>query len=197
MDKAISIFIDVFTKNPLTVTLAILGVVCVGLAIIGRIPPMDIRGIRAVALGAFGVLLIVVAIGLAWLLAASLTLQPQQTPIAVQPTFAPTYTPPSPQTGTGVAPSKEGKCPSSSQEAAAFWGGPTDRWKPCPSEPGCWNFSHLGRSYRISVHKSYLLPSGTIEGWRIYGQGGDDPKGPGYPGSPDLIEGDYYIWEKL
>ncbi|MBI1801371.1 MAG: hypothetical protein HYR71_07055 [Chloroflexi bacterium] len=89
MDRAISIFFDVFTKNPLTVTLAVLGVICVGLAIIGRIPPMDIRGIRAVILGGFGFMLIGAAIGLAWLLTAP-SPQPQPTPSdVVSPTTAP------------------------------------------------------------------------------------------------------------
>lgn len=90
MDKAISIFIEVFTKNPLTVTLAVLGAICVVLAIIGRIPPMDIRGIRAVILGVFGAVLIGVAIALAWLLAASPAGQSQPEPItnAQRPTLS-------------------------------------------------------------------------------------------------------------
>jgi hypothetical protein len=99
MDKAASIFIDVFTKNPLTVTLAVLGVICVGLAIIGRIPPMDIMGVRAILLGAFGFTLIVVSIGLAWLLtpsSASVATQPQSVPVVVatvpQPSSQPTFT---------------------------------------------------------------------------------------------------------
>jgi|GEM_PF-5227981 len=82
MDKAISIFIEVFTRNPLTVTLAVLGVICVVLAIIGRIPPMDIKGTRAVILGLFGAGLIVAAIALAWLMANSSSAgQPQPGPI--------------------------------------------------------------------------------------------------------------------
>lgn len=65
-------FITVLFTSPLPVALVLLGVLCVGIAIIGKIPPMDIGGIRAIALAGFGLLLIVVAVVLAWILTSSL-----------------------------------------------------------------------------------------------------------------------------
>lgn len=73
MDSIIGKIIDVLINNPLTV-LVILGVLCVIVAIIGEIPivqgRVQISGRRAVALGVFGVLLIISSVGLSWLLAS-------------------------------------------------------------------------------------------------------------------------------
>lgn len=69
MSELIGVFADVFINNPLTISLTILGVICIVLAIIGQIPPMDIKGARAITLGGFGFLLIFVALILSWLIA--------------------------------------------------------------------------------------------------------------------------------
>ena len=73
--------IQILIENPLTVSLAILGVVCVAIAIIGRIPPIDIKGYRAIGLGIFGGLLMISAIGLSWILTAQTITQPARTGI--------------------------------------------------------------------------------------------------------------------
>jgi hypothetical protein len=78
MGELLSLAIQVLIGNPLTVSLVILGVICVFLAIVGKIPPMHIEGGRALALGGFGFILIVAAIGLAWVLAASTPLSASQ-----------------------------------------------------------------------------------------------------------------------
>jgi len=75
--------ITVLFTNPLPVALVILGVICIGLAIIGRIPPMHIEGVRAVALGALGVVLIAAAIWSAWLLAPASIAQSEPTSVVV------------------------------------------------------------------------------------------------------------------
>lgn len=71
MSELLSLAIQTLIGNPLTVSLVILGTICVALAIVGKIPPMHIEGGRAIALAGFGILLIVVAIVLAWALAVS------------------------------------------------------------------------------------------------------------------------------
>lgn len=42
MGELLSLAIQILIENPLTVSLVILGVICVVLAIVGRIPPMHI-----------------------------------------------------------------------------------------------------------------------------------------------------------
>jgi hypothetical protein len=67
-------FMDLFSllqiliTNPLTVIFAALGSILIALAIIGKIPPINIVGKRAIGLGLFGGVLIILAIGLSWLL---------------------------------------------------------------------------------------------------------------------------------
>ncbi|MCI0575919.1 MAG: hypothetical protein L0332_25445 [Chloroflexi bacterium] len=69
MGDLIGTLLQILINNPLTVTLVLLGVLCVVLAIIGKIPPIDIQGRRAVALGGLGGVLITLAVVLAWALA--------------------------------------------------------------------------------------------------------------------------------
>jgi hypothetical protein len=63
--------ITILFTNQLPVTLVILGVICVAIAIIGQIPSVKLQGPRAYALGGFGALLILVAIGVSVVLASS------------------------------------------------------------------------------------------------------------------------------
>jgi len=86
MTDIIGLAIQTLIGNPLTVSLVILGVVCVALAIIGRIPPMNIEGARAVALAGFGLLLIVIAV----VLAVIITSSKSPAPISQQPSILPT-----------------------------------------------------------------------------------------------------------
>jgi hypothetical protein len=60
--------IEIFITNPLTVVFAIFGVIFIALAIIGKIPPFEIKGYRALGLGILGGVLILFAIGFSWLL---------------------------------------------------------------------------------------------------------------------------------
>lgn len=69
MSDIASTIIQVLLANPLTVSLVILGVICVMISIIGTIPPIRVGGYRALFLGSFGALLIIGAVGLAWLIA--------------------------------------------------------------------------------------------------------------------------------
>ncbi|RPJ27522.1 MAG: hypothetical protein EHM33_07755 [Chloroflexi bacterium] len=62
--------IAVLFTNPLPVALVILGVICIAVSIVGKIPPVILEGFRAFVLGAFGVVLILVAITSAWVLAS-------------------------------------------------------------------------------------------------------------------------------
>jgi hypothetical protein len=82
-------FITVLFTNTLPVALIILGVLCVGVSIVGRIPPIDIKGARAFFLGSFGAVLIIVAIGSAWILASVSQNSSTATPVAVATTNTP------------------------------------------------------------------------------------------------------------
>jgi hypothetical protein len=72
--------IEILLANPLTVTLILAGIILVAIALIGQIPIVQgqypITGLRAIALGTFGMLLIMTAIGLSVMLASS-SAQPQ------------------------------------------------------------------------------------------------------------------------
>jgi hypothetical protein len=63
------VFLTILFTSPLPVALVVLGVLCVVLAIIGTLPPIQIQGGRAIALGGFGLLLIMISVGSAWAIA--------------------------------------------------------------------------------------------------------------------------------
>ena len=70
MREIFRLALQILLENSLTVSLVILGVIAIALAIIGKIPPMNIEGRRAVGLAFFGFLLIISAFLLALALAA-------------------------------------------------------------------------------------------------------------------------------
>ncbi len=61
--------ITILFTSPLPVSLVILGVICLAVAIMGYIPP-HVQGGRAYALGGLGIMLILGAIGAAWVFAS-------------------------------------------------------------------------------------------------------------------------------
>lgn len=73
--------ITILFTSPLPVSLVILGVICLAVAITGYIPP-HIQGGRTYALGGLGVMLILGAIGSAWVLASVAPRAPGQPPTA-------------------------------------------------------------------------------------------------------------------
>jgi hypothetical protein len=87
MMDIVSFAIQILIGNPLTVSLIVLGVICVILSIIGKIPPIHIEGVRAIALAGFGLFLIIIAIALALILTSSTDY------VARQPSILPTDTP--------------------------------------------------------------------------------------------------------
>ena len=87
MVDIIGLALQTLISNPLTVSLVILGVICVVLAIIGKIPPINIEGLRALGLAGFGLFLIVVAVVLAMIITPP---SPSTDSISQQPITAPT-----------------------------------------------------------------------------------------------------------
>jgi hypothetical protein len=85
MIDIIGLAIQTLISNPLTVSLVILGTFCVALAIIGKIPPMQIEGARAIILAVFGFGLIFISIGLAWTLTVSVSPTVAVPPLARTP----------------------------------------------------------------------------------------------------------------
>lgn len=106
MAELLTVFFQILITNPLTVILVILGVVLVALAIIGKVPPIELAEDRARKLTWFGVALIGSGIVLAFLLAwvtsrpapVSSTPTSSSQPVAVT---SPTD-PPAPATLTGT-----------------------------------------------------------------------------------------------
>lgn len=62
--------ITILFTSPLPVALVLIGTLCVAIAIIGKIPSLNIEGGRALVLAIFGLFLIFLAIMVAWLLAS-------------------------------------------------------------------------------------------------------------------------------
>jgi hypothetical protein len=82
--ELLKILIDVVTGNSLTQLLVVGGVICVAIALIGKISTaIDITGVRAFLLGVFGVGLIFVAIAISWILASE---QLAKNAVALTPT---------------------------------------------------------------------------------------------------------------
>lgn len=94
--EVLKTLLEILIGNPITVTLLIMGSVCIIIAIVGEIPSLrdKLTGARAFFLGVFGVFLMVLSVGLAWTLTPNSTLIATDTLIPTSTaTYQPTATP--------------------------------------------------------------------------------------------------------
>lgn len=106
MAELLTVFFQILITNPLPVILVILGVLSVALAIIGKIPPIELAEDRARRLTRFGVGLIssgiILALLLAWVTARPVTVSSTPTSSSRMETVAPPTDTPAPATLTGT-----------------------------------------------------------------------------------------------
>jgi len=191
-------FFRFLVESNLVTAAFVIGAIAFIVAVIGKFKTIvEPSSVMRLVLGLFGLFLMALSVS-AYFLSPQTTPRVEEVPTqrpesatAVSLTSAAVATALRPTaTAQRVAQQPVTVKPTTPEEAAALFGGPPAReWKPCPEEPvGCWTFSLLGTSYRVSVPEQCLRADGSIDGWRYGG---------GYAGDPDNIENSIRIWETL
>jgi hypothetical protein len=105
--EILKVVLEILIGNPITVTLLIMGAICIIVAIVGEIPSLrdKITGARAFFLGLFGLLLMGLSVSVAWTLAPSMPANPTSTfntpaPTATNTLFSISTDTPEPSTAT-------------------------------------------------------------------------------------------------